>query len=301
MSPFIGPSYHEEEGAWREGLEHKRAGLRPFRERDESQDSMESQVQEVSESDKATEDRKAPGKGRRSKSRMSPKPEDLRSQETPEALAKAEAWNEMRRRRYLGPGYGEEEELQRLEARASTMSPFLVMRPLTRPRALPWKAEAPVPVSRIRKGRSEKPKRTPSPNADKIDRLLEVSAEATSSRRTEEVGTDDFSSVDPKVLQELAECFERNGYVKWRDDVPGAERRGGHRHGVELRLAANSDGELKKIRELLKAGGFKVGSPFRKGYGYRQPLYGRNARKFVELLRLQGQTVRRARSTSGAG
>jgi len=294
VSPYIGPSYHDDERDWRESLERQRSGMSPYRELEESQESERSQRLEKSErgspSDKAEAGRRREVKrGETSQERS-----EEESQEALEVRTTAAAWEALRRSRYLGSGYGEEEEKELLEIRAATLSPFIEMRPLTRPKVSLRNAELLNSKSPGRKTRSHTRKRTHISKPEKVQKLIEASARSKADNGTVGNEGDELLSVDPQVLEGLAECFQRNGYVKWRDGVSEAEVGGGMRHGIELRLAANSDEELEEVRKLLKSAGFSPGRPFRKGHGYRQPLYGPNAMRFVELLRIQGREIRTA-------
>lgn len=88
------------------------------------------------------------------------------------------------------------------------------------------------------------------------------------------------------AVQQLAEFFRRNGYVRppkeKRDAAPG---RGEFRRGYEFRLTAQSKTELRLIRRLLRQAGFAPGRPFAKGNQFRQPVYGREElERFLKLI-----------------
>ncbi len=90
--------------------------------------------------------------------------------------------------------------------------------------------------------------------------------------------------VPDEVVKQLAALFHRNGYVR-----PPAERRLSDdrpvRRGYEFRLTAESRGELRLIRDLLRRAGFKAGRPFVKGLQFRQPVYGAaQLKRFLALI-----------------
>lgn len=94
------------------------------------------------------------------------------------------------------------------------------------------------------------------------------------------------ASVPVRVIRQLAEFFERNGYV--RRQIPRRVREEDwkqYRKGDEVRLVANSAAELDLMRRLLNAAGFRPGRPFAKSNQYRLPLYGRQeTARFLALL-----------------
>lgn len=88
------------------------------------------------------------------------------------------------------------------------------------------------------------------------------------------------------VARRLADFFERNGYVR-RQDPRRVGKHGWDRYkkGDEVRLVAESKAELRLIRRLLRAAGFKAGRPFPKGRQHRQPVYGRQAvARFLDIV-----------------
>jgi hypothetical protein len=92
-----------------------------------------------------------------------------------------------------------------------------------------------------------------------------------------------------KIIPQLAQYFNRNGYVR-RQKLQRL-RRDGYRHykkGDEVRLVAGSLQELATIRSLLQSAGFRPGRPFAKARQYCQPVYGREAvRRFLDLVSVQ--------------
>lgn len=89
-----------------------------------------------------------------------------------------------------------------------------------------------------------------------------------------------------EAIAELREFFVRNGYVRFRDEQR-VETEGSayYKKGDELRLVAHSKRELARIRRLLKAVGFRPGSPYTQGHNYRQPVYGQEeVTRFLELI-----------------
>lgn len=88
------------------------------------------------------------------------------------------------------------------------------------------------------------------------------------------------------VVQELTDIFDRNGYVRRQN--PGRVAQEGwtrYKKGDEVRLCVCSEVELERLRSLLVSAGFKPGSPYLQGNGYRQPLYGRKqVAAFLELI-----------------
>jgi hypothetical protein len=106
--------------------------------------------------------------------------------------------------------------------------------------------------------------------------------------------------VPASVIRRLARFFERNGYARWqasrRVEEEGWQR---YKKGDEVRLVANSAAELKVIRALLRAAGFRPGRPFAKGRQYRQPLYGRQVVvAFLALVERARKAARRASKTA---
>ena len=88
-----------------------------------------------------------------------------------------------------------------------------------------------------------------------------------------------------KLKGELSAFFLRNGYVRRQD--PKRYKAQGYRlykKGFEIRLMANSRTELRQIRSLLRALGFKPGRPFAKNSRMCQPVYGREA--LADFLRM---------------
>lgn len=283
MSPYLGPNYLVDEHEWRKSLERQRDGMSPYRDLEESEESQGSGPADKAE---RAQNRK---KARR---RANEERSGEESKESLEARARTEAWNAFRRSRYLGPDYGEMGWRERLEHRVDGMAPFMEPRSFTNPIAVDRNREVGNPKAQGRNRRTPGRKPGPKPKREKIQQLLQASAGSKAFDGTGETGVDELALVSPEVLAGLAACFQRNGYVKWRDSVSEAGSGGGMRHGIELRLGANSSAELEEVRELLRTAGFSPSSPFRKGTGYRQPLYGRNALRFVELLRIRGQEVR---------
>src|SRR2546430_41842 len=87
------------------------------------------------------------------------------------------------------------------------------------------------------------------------------------------------------VVRQLAASFHRNGYMR----RPNPDRRKAEPHeykkGYEIRLVADSRAELRTIRRLLRAAGFKPPSAFAKARQWRQPIYGWQAvARFLDLI-----------------
>ena len=89
-----------------------------------------------------------------------------------------------------------------------------------------------------------------------------------------------------QAVKKLGKFFRRNGYIRRLDAVRREEE--GHqlyKKGAEVRLVADTKGELAEIRRLLKRAGFKVARPFAKARQWRQPLYGVAAvARFLDLI-----------------
>ena len=96
-------------------------------------------------------------------------------------------------------------------------------------------------------------------------------------------------SPPPEVVAELARLFHRNGYVRWLNPDRRAAEGAFYKKGDEVRLVANSAGELRTIRRLLRAAGFTPGRSFRKARQWRQPVYGRAV--VARFLTLIGEPV----------
>ena len=80
--------------------------------------------------------------------------------------------------------------------------------------------------------------------------------------------------------------FHRNGYVR-RPNPERLAEQGAQKYkkGIEVRLVANSQAELRTIRRLLRQAGFVSGRPFAKARQWRQPIYGRAAvARFLALV-----------------
>lgn len=77
--------------------------------------------------------------------------------------------------------------------------------------------------------------------------------------------------------------FRRGGYVR-SADLAKRKERGSERYkkGYEVRFVLDTESELKDVRRLLKAAGYKPGKPFEKHAKIVQPVYGRVA---VEAFR----------------
>lgn len=91
---------------------------------------------------------------------------------------------------------------------------------------------------------------------------------------------------DPETLDRLRFFFYRNGYVRWPvpdrlEDEPPEK----YKKGAEVRLVAETHGELREIRDLLREAGFRVANHFPKGNQFRQPIYGyRQVARFLSLM-----------------
>ncbi|MEI6451073.1 MAG: hypothetical protein WCP98_14185 [Actinomycetes bacterium] len=89
------------------------------------------------------------------------------------------------------------------------------------------------------------------------------------------------------VAEQLGALFARNGYVRRQNhERIAAEGRRRYKKGVEVRLTANSEEELERIRGLLRAAGFTVGKAYcHSRRQFRQPVYGRRqVERFLELV-----------------
>ena len=75
----------------------------------------------------------------------------------------------------------------------------------------------------------------------------------------------------------LIQFFMRNGYIRQRN--PEREKQLGQRYkkGYEVRLVAETQSELKVIRQLVRRAGFKLSKPFHKKNQIVQPIYGKQA------------------------
>ena len=89
--------------------------------------------------------------------------------------------------------------------------------------------------------------------------------------------------------RELKWFFRRNGVVRWPDMERRKRENQAYKKGYEVRLIANSHGELETIRQLLEELGFKPGAAFVKRTQFVQPLYGR--RPVARFLKLVGLTM----------
>lgn len=80
--------------------------------------------------------------------------------------------------------------------------------------------------------------------------------------------------VDQEAWDGLAALYRRNGYARRLDPARRAEEGELYKKGDEVRLVAGSAAELAEMRALLRRVGIKPARPFRKGNGWRQPIYG---------------------------
>ena len=98
--------------------------------------------------------------------------------------------------------------------------------------------------------------------------------------------------LDPEVIERLAFYFHRNGYVRrvdaWRRKNEGVS----YKKGSEVRLSAQTKGELREIRALLRKAKFPVSQPFLKAKRWCQPIYGIDAvARFLALVETQEPAV----------
>jgi len=95
---------------------------------------------------------------------------------------------------------------------------------------------------------------------------------------------------DPKVAGRLAEFYNRNGYTRRINAVRKLREGILYKKGAEIRLVAQTLGELAEIRRLLEKSGFTLARPFVKAKQWRQPLYG--VAEVARFLTLIGVTPR---------
>jgi len=80
-----------------------------------------------------------------------------------------------------------------------------------------------------------------------------------------------------KAQLALRDLFEERGFVRTADlEKRRRETAVKYKKGYEVRLTADSEDELSRIRRLLETAGFKPGKPFRKHSRWIQPVYGRS-------------------------
>jgi hypothetical protein len=130
-SRYIGPSYLDDDQEWRGSLEDQRAKMSPYSESEESEGR--GPWGEAWRSDRFEKERTDTNQERIE--------EESQRGEALDAREIAGAWNALRRSRYLGPDYGWEEELERLENRATQLSPFVERGPPENPSAVLWEGE----------------------------------------------------------------------------------------------------------------------------------------------------------------
>lgn len=88
-----------------------------------------------------------------------------------------------------------------------------------------------------------------------------------------------------RAAGQLRVFYQRNGYIRRVDPVRQLRDGQLYKKGAEVRLVADSDRELHRIRRLLRLAGFSPGKPFRKGKQWRQPLYGVEAvARFLAMI-----------------
>ena len=73
----------------------------------------------------------------------------------------------------------------------------------------------------------------------------------------------------------LAEAFHRAGYIRQPNAARAKSDGRSYKKGYEVRLVADSQEELAKIRKHLRKAGFKLAKPYKKGKGMVQPVYGK--------------------------
>ena len=85
---------------------------------------------------------------------------------------------------------------------------------------------------------------------------------------------------------ELAKLFLRSGYKRVQD-TKRLKKEGWtmYKKGSEVRLVAQSAGELRHIRSLLKRAGFRVANAYANGLKFVQPIYGAEAvKRFDDVI-----------------
>lgn len=82
------------------------------------------------------------------------------------------------------------------------------------------------------------------------------------------MGTKDAMSV-------LKKFFNRNGYVRTRDEKKAEKLGNTYKKGYEVRFVAMSASELATLRRAIKSMGFEPNRPYQKHSRWIQPLYGR--------------------------
>lgn len=94
-------------------------------------------------------------------------------------------------------------------------------------------------------------------------------------------------------VQHLARAFYFQGHLR-RQNPERLVVRGwwGYKKGDEVRFQVSSQAELRRLRQWLRQTGFKPGRSWcrssirKRGYPYRQPLYGREqVARFLVLIR----------------
>ena len=105
------------------------------------------------------------------------------------------------------------------------------------------------------------------------------------------------------AIQGLVEVFRRNGHIRYQNpDRVQNEGWKRYKKGDEVRLIANFEPELDKIRGWLKQMDFKLGKPYSQSNQFRQPIYGRDqVQRFLQMvqdhrLASPSQSVRRKKS-----
>ena len=79
-------------------------------------------------------------------------------------------------------------------------------------------------------------------------------------------------------INDLRRIFARGGYVRSADlDKRAIRGSSAYKKGYEVRFVLENATELKAVRRLLRAAGFRPAKPFTKHSKIVQPVYGRAA------------------------
>lgn len=88
-----------------------------------------------------------------------------------------------------------------------------------------------------------------------------------------------------QAIKRLGKFFRRNGYIRELNSERRLEEGELYKKGDEVRLVADTKGELAEIRRYLSLAGFKRARPFAKANQWRQPVYGvAEVARFLELI-----------------
>jgi|GEM_PF-1213637 len=102
-----------------------------------------------------------------------------------------------------------------------------------------------------------------------------------------------------RALTLLARWYLVRGYARWQNPDRVAPGGRDYHKGDEIRLMAPTLVDVRAVRMLLQAAGFKAGRPFQKGAQQCVPLYGRTAvARFMKAVAAEQKVRKKAKTTA---